>query len=86
MTAIELNGVTITEPIHNVLDRWQNTHSDNEQVSKQYVEYLTDVQDYLTGLILVDEGCTEAIADLLTKLILVKEDLKQFVVVKGGAL
>jgi len=77
MSNIEINGIALPEQVQNVLKRWQSpggfsTPSDPER----YVEYLNDTQDCLIRVMLENTSEMQLIADLLTKLICIKDDLK----------
>lgn len=81
-TPIEVCGVTITPNIVSLLTRWQDHLPTDISSPETYVNYLTDIQDHLT-VVLADYGTDKdqnRIVDLLTKLILIKEELKLFVV------
>ena len=75
---IEINGITLTPNAQCILKRWQNSSSyGTPTVPELYINYLNDTQDYLIQKMLED-GLEEqnVVADLLTKLICIKTDLK----------
>lgn len=84
MNSIEIEGIILTPDIRRKLKQWQNTGIYEGQLPKQYNDYLTDTQDFLTNLMLVDENKTKPVVDLLTKLILIKDDLKCFIINNKG--
>jgi hypothetical protein len=73
---LEINGIVLSEQTLNVLKRWQSSGGFSAPCDpERYIEYLNDIQDYLTRVMLMD-GDTLCIAEILTKLILIKDDLK----------
>jgi len=80
---IDINGVCLTENMQQVLLQWQKGLFEEEQLPKMYVGFLNDTQDYLINVMLADDKKTEPVADLLTKLILIKDDLKKFIITKN---
>jgi len=82
MDSIEIEGIILTSDIRRILKQWQNSQTEESQLPKQYAEFLTETQDFLINMMLMDEGKINPVADLLTKLILIKDDLKKFIVEK----
>ena len=77
---IEVCGITLTPDMVSVLDSWQSHLPTDISMPEMYVNYLTDIQDHLT-IMLADYGDhnqENGIVDLLTKLIIIKEDIKKF--------
>lgn len=85
--AIEINGILLNNDTIDVLKRWQdNTGEHKRSDPERYVEYLNDTQDCLTRMML-DRGLdVQDLADLLTKLICIKDDLKQFITMEKGGI
>jgi hypothetical protein len=77
-TTIEINSITLSGDTQEILKRWQNSSCHARPSDPElYVNYLNDTQDYLIQKMLED-GLEEqnVVADLLTKLICIKTDLK----------
>ncbi|MDR1716324.1 MAG: hypothetical protein LBS20_10805 [Prevotella sp.] len=76
-TTIEVNGITLSGEAQNVLKSWHSSGSQTQKSDpERYVEYLNDTQDCLIRVMLENGLDTQDIADLLTKLICIKDDLK----------
>lgn len=76
-----VNGVEFTSDMFCVLDKWQACSKKEEGLPAIYVDYLGDVQDYLS-LLMADFGENiekERITRLLCHLIHIKEDMKCFI-------
>jgi|GEM_PF-2807766 hypothetical protein len=74
---IEINGIVLSDQAQKVLKKWQNSESFSTPSDPElYVEYLNDTQDCLTRVMLESASDMPYIADILTKLICIKDDLK----------
>lgn len=79
-TAIEVNGIALSGDAQGILKRWQNSNSQTQKSDpERYVEYINDTQDCLTRVMLDNGLDMQDIAELLTKLICIKDDLKLFI-------
>lgn len=75
--AIVVNGISLTPDAQNVLKYWQNPGSSTEKSApERYVEYINDVQDCLTRIMLERGLDVQDLAMHLTNLICIKDDLK----------
>ncbi len=75
-TSIEINGILLSASAQDTLKRWQKSGTLNSPSDpERYIEYLNDAQDCLTRIML-EESNMQVIAEVLTKLILIKDDLK----------
>ncbi len=78
--AIEVNGIALSSDTQDILKRWQNSNSQTQKSDpERYVEYINDTQDCLTRVMLDNGLDMQDIAELLTKLICIKDDLKLFI-------
>jgi hypothetical protein len=80
---VEINGVQLDENLIHTLKRWQKSSSTKEKSDpERYIEYLNETQDCLTRIMLENSLETQIIADLLTKLICIKDDLRLLIIRK----
>ncbi|MDU1906660.1 MAG: hypothetical protein E6772_17985 [Dysgonomonas sp.] len=79
---LEINGILLSNTALETLKRWQNSGSEyNPTTPERYVEYLNEAQDYLTR-VMMEESKVENIAEILMKLICIKDDLKLLILKK----
>ncbi len=75
--SLEINGIVLSSDAQSTLKRWQESGTpSNPSDPERYVEYLSDTQDYLMRAMSENELDMQNIANLLTKLLYIKDDLK----------
>jgi len=81
MDTKKVEGLNLTNGILEVLKRWQNSASKNVKSDpERYLDYLSDIQDGLIRVMLEKGSDIQDIADLLTKSICIKDDIREFII------
>ena len=83
MDELNVNGITITPDMEEVLSEWQNFDSD-QSIPEEHINHLCNIQDHFCRQLHESDADIEMIGAFLRDIIYLKDDLKVFIVNKKG--